>query len=131
MASSSSTDRGIADSVTTSLTQAYIGHKTDEIKQEFMGLVGMGNTNDSFNDEENQNGSLKSNPNRTLWTSAVFITAAVGLGMNIFAMVVFQATIVYIMGIITALLAGAVVYSELQLEDLPSKFSLGCLFVCL
>ena len=45
---------GITDSVTTSLTQAYVGHKTDEIKQEVMNLVGMGDNGDNFQDEENQ-----------------------------------------------------------------------------
>ena len=114
---------GITDSVTTSLTQAYVGHKTDEIKQEVMNLVGMGDNGDNFQDEENQASSSSSNNkrNRTLWTSAVFVTAATGFGINIFVMLIFSATVVYVMGILTMVLATAVVYSELQLEDLPCK----------
>ena len=108
----STTDRG---GLTTSLTQAYIGHKTEEIKQEVMGLVGMG---DSFQDEDNQ--GSKSSSNRTLWTSAVLITAAAGFGMNIVTMIFYSAGVVYSMGIITIVLAAAVVFSELQLEDLPT-----------
>ena len=112
---------GITDSVTTSLTQAYVGHKTDEIKQEVMNLVGMGDNGDNFQDEENQASSSSKSRNRTLWTSAVFVTAATGFGINIFVMLLFSATVVYVMGILTMVLATAVVYSELQLEDLPCK----------
>jgi hypothetical protein len=103
--------------IQTALTQAYIGKKKEELKQEVQGLVDV----DGFNDEPTDGIPNQKTVPRTLWTSAVFIVVAGALGMNVFAILVYKGTISYAAGAFAALTAVWVAISELQLEDLPSK----------
>jgi predicted anti-sigma-YlaC factor YlaD len=112
----------------TSLSQAYLSYKKDELKMNGFEMVSQSDPEegllpgDEFNDDEGGNNRSHQIVHKACWSTTIVLAAAASLGLNIMIMVTFQGVATIMAGTIASVVAIRVGVAAMQLEYLDSEY---------